>query len=248
LTRRLSVAFTPAGIPGDDPLAGTVVVIDVLRATSTVTTALAAGAARVLPVATPEAARERARSLDPAITLLCGERGGRPLAGFDLGNSPAEYTPGAVRGRTLVFTSTNGTRAMLRAASAERVILASFLNAAAVVRDLEAGSGPVHLLASGQDGRVALEDLLAAGLLVARLEATGDFRPDDAARIARTVREAAGADLAAALGRTDHGRELADLGFGADLEACARTDVLDLVPVLRRGEIVAGDQAPQASR
>ena len=120
-----------------EELAGTtVVVIDMLRATTTIVEALSAGAVAVIPCGEIEEARQCARQRSPA-ALLGGERGGRPIAGFDLGNSPAEYTAERVGGKTVVLTTTNGTRALLHSRQAARVLVAAFANCAATTAALE---------------------------------------------------------------------------------------------------------------
>src|SRR5205807_6516908 len=125
---------------------GLAVVIDVLRATTTIVHALAAGCTDVRPCAEVEEARALADGMRAGRVLLGGERGGAPLPGFDLGNSPREYTPRACKGNTLVLTTTNGTRALLRAAEAERVLLAAFVNYSAVCEQLRQETRPVHIV------------------------------------------------------------------------------------------------------
>src|SRR5262249_58692712 len=114
-----------------------------------------------------------------------GERGGARPAGFDHGNSPAEYTPERVRDHTVVFTTTNGTRALLALAGARRIAVGGFVNAAAVARWAAAEPGDILLVCAGEKGRFCLEDAVCAGLLVARL-AAGHRQETDAARAART--------------------------------------------------------------
>src|SRR5262245_53129124 len=122
--RDVQVHLLPSLVPAGRLAGGLAVVIDVLRATTTIIHALAAGCSAVIPAAEVEEARERAGRMLAGKVLLGGERDGRPLPGFDRGNSPLEYTPAACRGTTLVLTTTNGTRALLRAAEAERVLVA----------------------------------------------------------------------------------------------------------------------------
>src|SRR5262245_10548300 len=126
--REVHVHLLPSLAPPGRLGGGVAVVIDVLRATTTIVHALAAGCACVRPCAEVEEARTLAGSLPAGKVLLGGERGGAPIPGFDLGNSPREYTPAVCRGLTLVLTTTNGTRALLRAAEAERVLVAAFCN------------------------------------------------------------------------------------------------------------------------
>jgi 2-phosphosulfolactate phosphatase len=150
---------TPEALAGQ-----TVVVIDVLRATTVITTALAAGARRVIPCLEVDEARQIAARLPKNEVLLGGERHGLPIEGFDLGNSPADYTAERVAGRTLVFTTTNGTQAMRQCHQARRVLIGAFVNLRAVVAALTE-SESVHLLCAGTNGAITREDVLLAGAI-----------------------------------------------------------------------------------
>ena len=159
----------------------TAVVIDVLRATTVATTALAAGARSIATCRNvDEAFAMRDASGSDSPPLLCGERGCRRIDGFDFGNSPSEYSPAGVGGRDLILTTTNGTAAIDAAADAQTMILASFANLSAVVDDLivrhgadrdaggtENASGLIRLVCSGTNGDVTTEDVLLAGALLA---------------------------------------------------------------------------------
>jgi len=201
------------------------VIIDVLRATTTITVALAHGAARIIPVESPE----RALALRAAHhALVCGERDGRIVPGFDLGNSPTEYVVERVRGRTLIFASTNGSLAMLAAARARRRIAAAFVNAAAVVEAL-ADEREVAIVCAGKLGDFALEDAACAGLLCARLETRGAKLEGPAARLARAIAPREPAEVRTILEGASHGRYLRSLGgpFADDVAFCARLDTID---------------------
>ena len=204
------------------------VVIDVLRATTTLTVACAHGAARVIPVAGIEPAFAR-KAREPSV-LLCGERDGLKVPGFDIGNSPAEYGEETVAGRTLVFASTNGSRAMLACAGAGVRLLGAFVNAAAVVESL-AGRRFVLLACAGKEGRFALEDAACAGWLCSRLAARGARIEGDGARLAAAIAPRDGAGVRALLQGSAHGRTLRALGgaFARDVEFCAELDRLNRV-------------------
>jgi 2-phosphosulfolactate phosphatase len=162
-------------------LAGkTVVVIDVLRATTTIIHALAAGAKEVIPLLEVEEARELAAKL-PGRVVLGGERGGKQIEGFDLGNSPREYTPDAVGGKTLVFTTTNGTRAMLRCRQARRILIAGFVNFSAVCREL-GDEDQIEIVCAGTDGHVTREDTLLAGAIVEECSCSHALRGNSSLR------------------------------------------------------------------
>lgn len=202
------------------------VIVDVLRATSTLTYALANGATRVIPVATIEAAHAAHRH-DPT-ALLCGERDGRIIRGFDLGNSPAEYGREVVSGRPLIFASTNGSIGMLHAERAKHRVLGAFVNASAVERRI-AGERHVVIVCSGKLGRFSLEDTAFAGWLCRALAKRGASIEGAAARFAmRTAPENAEAVRRIVEGAS-HGRYLIGLGgeFRRDVARCAEIDALD---------------------
>ncbi|HHO57911.1 MAG TPA: 2-phosphosulfolactate phosphatase, partial [Oceanithermus profundus] len=175
MPRRLSAVLSPAEAL---PRAATALVVDVIRATTTAAFLLDGGARELVLTAEVAQARAEARRRG---ALLAGERGGLPPEGFDLGNSPREVHPDRVRGRTVVMTTTNGTRAALRAAgAAERVGLAALVNAGAAVRWAAARGGDVVLLAAGREGRAALDDAYVLGALVAGFRGLEpDARLDD---------------------------------------------------------------------
>jgi 2-phosphosulfolactate phosphatase len=214
-------------VPGEEPLPrGTAaVIVDVLRATSTLTAALANGAAGVLSAASPEEAFALRRNRPAA--LVCGERDGRKVPGFDLGNSPLEVGAGTVAGRTLIFASTNGSAAMLRTRGARRRILAAFVNASAVVAAL-ATERRVVIVCAGKLGRFSLEDAALAGWLCARLAEGGAEIAGGAARLARDLAPRDPAQVMALVQGSSHGRYLRTLGplYAADVEYCGRIDAI----------------------
>jgi 2-phosphosulfolactate phosphatase len=250
----LFVDFLPPA-PGSIELSGgTAVIIDVLRASSTIVTALHHGARRVVPcTTTDEAFAHRTRWQSESPVLLGGERGGVRIDGFDLGNSPAEYSRPVVDGKTVVFTTTNGTRAMAAAPGASRIMIGCFLNRSAVLRLLQTTVRPVRLVCAGTDGRVTGEDVLFAGAVADSLlqpqeelpvPASHRWIPDDSALVARSFWRTvigpnavagAGADaksdaVAAAFRDTTGGLNLLQLKFDDDLRRCSRIDSCDNVP------------------
>lgn len=232
--REVQVYLLPELVPPERLRGGLAIVIDVLRATTTIVHALAAGCTRILLAAQVEEARALADSLPAGKVLLGGERGGLPLPGFDLGNSPAEYTPQRCRGTTLVLTTTNGTRALLRAAEAERVLAAAFVNFSAVCEQLRRDRRPVHILCAGSAGEVTLEDTLLAGALVDFLCEQEEVRLNDAARLAWDCFENHGQMLQGALELSQGGTLLISLGLEKDIRHAAEVDKFALVPELKR--------------
>jgi 2-phosphosulfolactate phosphatase len=157
------VHLLPSLIPPGALRGGTAIVIDVLRATTVMVHALAAGCEAIMPCLEIEQARALAESLGRDRTILAGERRGEPIEGFDLGNSPRAFTPEVCAGKKLVMTTTNGTKAILACLEADRVLVAGFVNRTATIRAALATGQPIHFVCSGTDGEVSLEDSLLAG-------------------------------------------------------------------------------------
>jgi 2-phosphosulfolactate phosphatase len=227
-THFLPALFDPAELRG-----GTAVVIDVLRASTTICHALAAGATAVVPCMEIDDALRLKRGLADEGPVLGGEREGQQIDGFDLDNSPFRYTPETVAGRTVVFTTTNGTRALLRCTEAERIVLGTFNNLTAVVRAVFESPGPVHLVCAGTRGAITAEDVLFAGAVMEGLgcEVERCRFADDQSRIALDFYLANAEDgvletLRGSLG----GRNCLSLGFDADVTRAAELDRFDLLP------------------
>jgi 2-phosphosulfolactate phosphatase len=210
------------------------VVIDVLRATTTMIHALAAGCCAVWPVEEVEEARRLADGMRAGRVLLGGERDGLPPIGFDIGNSPGEYTCARCKGTTLVLTTSNGTRALVRAAAAERTLIAGFVNYSAVCEQLADEMRPIDIVCAGFNGDVALEDALLAGALVEFLCEQGPATLNDAARLAWDCFEHHGRILDGALELSAGGAHLHRLGYDEDIREAARVDRFALVPEVRR--------------
>jgi 2-phosphosulfolactate phosphatase len=211
-------------------LAGrTVVVFDVLRATTTMAAALAAGVNEIRVFASLQEASRAAAQADRS-RILCGEEKCLTPDGFDLGNSPGAFRPEQHRGRTAFMSTTNGTRAIVAARDAATVLTGALVNASAVARAVAAAGADVTLLCAGTGGAVAMEDLLGAGAVMASLARLGPFQPDsDTALVARRLFDAAAGDLRAALTQSLGGRNVIEAGLSADIDFAARRDVLDVV-------------------
>ena len=229
---RVDVAVTPDGLDRALVVRSTVLVIDVLRASTCIVTALANDCAAVVPVATPEEARVRQATL-PGV-LVAGERRGEPLEGFDLGNSPLEFTRARVGGRVVIMTTSNGTRALLAARGAAAIGVAAFVNRGAAAAWALAGRRDVLLLCSGERGARSLEDHVCAGLLAERL-LTGEpgARATPATEAAIAAARRYGKDITGLAQDSSWARHLASRGRGADVAACLRLDTADVVPVYR---------------
>jgi 2-phosphosulfolactate phosphatase len=218
---RVRVAFTPAEALAS-PLG---IVVDVLRATSTISQALAAGYSRVLC----SAEVEEARALAGAGVVLGGERRAVRIPGFDFGNSPSEFA-GRPAGETLVLTTTNGTRLLLAAASrCEEVLVGSLLNLGAVADAARAsGVHEVGVMCAGVAGEFVLDDAYVAGRIVEALAGQSTDSSEAAVRLARTF-----ATAEEALGASKSAANLRDAGLDDDIAWCARESVLDVVPRYR---------------
>lgn len=257
------VHFLPLLVEPGELAGGTVVVIDVLRASTTIAHALAAGCREVIPCLEIDDARQIAARLPSGTAVLGGERGGLPIEGFAVGNSPDECHAGAVGGKSLVFTTTNGTRAMLACRLARRVLVGAFVNLSAVCRrlaeDADAGASNVHLLCAGTQGQITREDVLFAGAVADALSRDPRaWKPNDQAAIARDAwrqamdRSPSGADfdpggdddplfarrrrLAEVLLDTEGGRNLRAIGLQRDVAVAAEIDRFDLVGELNVAE------------
>jgi 2-phosphosulfolactate phosphatase len=230
--QQLRVHNLPQQIAAEELAGSTVVVIDLLRATSTICRALAAGAAEVVPFLEIEEARAAAAK-DRANVVLGGERQGKRIEGFDLGNSPSEYTPEFVDGRRVFLTTTNGTRALDHARLARRVVAGSFLNLSAVAASIR-DEPRIDILCAGTDGVESREDILAAGAIVERLIARDHdgWQLDEAAQAALAEWQRRGKDLAVELRSTPGGANLLAIEMDHDLVDCARIDSLSIVPEL----------------
>lgn len=238
---RLHVALSPIEFPSLALDGGAAIVVDVLRATTTVVAACAAGCRRIVPVRSAEAAIAFAAGLSPGKALLAGERGGERIAGFDLGNSPLEFTPDRVAGSTIVLTTTNGTAAILVAASARVAAVAALSNVEAAGRWALEQERDVTLLCAGEQGGFSLEDAVCAGLLVGRLaEAARGCRVTDAALAALRLGERYAPQLGRLAEDSSWARRLAANGRGADVAACLTRGASEIVPRFEAGSIVPG--------
>ena len=238
----LDVILTPCATDADDLAGRTVVVIDVLRASSTIVTALKNGARAVIPAATLGDAGRLAATLDPDTSIVGGERGGTPIEGMAMGNSPLDYIVEVVDRRTLVLTTTNGTPAIALAKKASSAAIGCFLNASASVAFLRQAldaSQPVTILCAGYEGRVALEDTICAGLILTQLLDPSEASSlNDSGLIAYALYQGSQEHLARALVGAAHTKRLMKLGFKDDVTYCAQMDTTDTLPMYRDGRIV----------
>ena len=216
-----------------------VVVIDVLRATSVIVYAMSQGALEIIPVVTAEEAFQMAKAFPRGSVLLGGERESRNIPGFDLGNSPREYNAEKVKGKKLILTTTNGTKAFHLVSSGKEILVGSLLNVGAVARKCLESNGDILIYPSGDEGSFSLEDTLCGGMLIDLIErkARKLISLTDASRGAQVLYQRFNADLLDAFHLSRHGKELIDRGFEGDLAYCAQIDISSLVPIFREGVI-----------
>jgi 2-phosphosulfolactate phosphatase len=238
---RLDVFFgghllTPADVQGR-----VVLVIDVLRASSTVAVALSNGARAVIPFESSDEVIDRAKQFERDDVLLAGERKMRPIDGFDLGNSPLEYSRATVEGKTVLLTTTNGTVALVGLNGARDVIVASYVNFSAVSAMLRAaarGAADVAIVCAGRDRQFALEDAACAGRFSrAVTKRLANVRLNDAALACCLIDKRYGDGLDRLFEDSEHGRALAEAGFAEDLVVCANVDSHPVIPILQDRQI-----------
>jgi 2-phosphosulfolactate phosphatase len=220
-------------------LAGsTVVVFDVLRATTTITAALVAGVREIHVYGNTEAARSAAASAGTGSNIiLCGEEQCLPPLGFDLGNSPGAFDAAKHEGRCVCMSTTNGTRAILASRGAGRILTGALVNASAVANVVTEIGADAILLCAGTNGAIAAEDVIGAGAVVHALRPLAKIRPQsDACWMSEDLFVTHRSDLAGALRTARGGRNVIAAGLEADVDFAARLDVLDLV-----GEVHAGE-------
>ncbi len=219
----------------------TCIVIDVFRATSTMVTAIYNGCGRIIPSATIEKTRELARDLGPEV-LTGGERKGRPIAGFNLGNSPREYNKETIAGKTVVMSTTNGTRAIKMAAKYDSpVLIGSMLNARATARRACELGGDITIVCAGTMGRLSLEDTLAAGTIIREIlrEDSGVRLRFDHALLAYRLSLSYGDRPDKGLYEAYNAWRLTTLGKERDIHWCARLNIYPIV-VQHIGGVVSG--------
>ncbi|AII52937.1 2-phosphosulfolactate phosphatase [Hymenobacter sp. APR13] len=231
----IDICFSPELLPLFNLQGRVAVVVDVLRATSSIVAALASGVTHLVPVS--ELAECRALAAEGYLTAA--ERDGRQAEGVDLGNSPFGYLDGVVpvRGRAVAITTTNGTRALHLAQTADAVVVGAFLNLQAVADFVRQQQKDVVVVCAGWKGLFCLEDTLFGGALAARLADTFDTTASDATLAALDLWQAAEADVAGYLLKSSHVRRLNSLELHKDMEFCVRPDVYNLVPLFREGKI-----------
>jgi 2-phosphosulfolactate phosphatase len=246
---KIHVYFTLNRITEDQLRGKRVVVIDVLRTCTTIATAMANGCREIIPAESIETATALATHIDRKSVFLCGEREGKLIDGFDLGNSPREYKEKVIKDTNIVFVSSNGSVALVKSRFAAVTVVCAFVNVTAVTDYLLQDTGDIQILCAGNQGRFSLEDAVCSGMLLAglqsRLEETIEL--NDSAVAAEVLLKKYAKRIKALLRNCDHGRYLTDIEFSKDLPVCAEVDSLNVVPVMRDGRITRAEVKEQYS-
>ncbi|MDE3057614.1 MAG: 2-phosphosulfolactate phosphatase [Bacteroidota bacterium] len=246
---KIDVYFSPAQVDEMQLREKNVVVIDVLRASSTIVAALHNGAREIIPVSSVESAVKVSGNLFGDVVLRGGERNGKMIDGFNLGNSPSEYTEEAVKGKSIILCTTNGSVAMVRARYAKNMTVACFNNISSVVEFMEEINDDFSIVCAGQQSLFALEDAVCAGMIVKQLSDKDSLMLElnDAAVTAHVLYKTYNKNLLKMIKSCDHGRYLAGIGFEDDLKLCAEIDSVATVPMLAGSVIKVKKEAMRPS-
>lgn len=227
-----------ADVVNPEDIAGkTTVVIDVLRATSVMITALQNGTKKIIPVLTVKEAEEKSKEFAPRTFLLCGERDAVKIEGFDLGNSPQEFRRDKVAGKTLIMTTSNGTKALNTCRKAKKVYISAFLNARAVAEKVK-DEKEVVLVCSGTASRFSLDDGLCAAMIMEELAKFVPVSSDDLGLALVKIWQSEDGNLQKLLKDSFHLNYLLQKGFTGDVDHCLQKNVTSAVPLFREGEIM----------
>lgn len=234
----LDVFLSAYSFEEEDVRDKTVVMIDVLRASSTMITALQNGAKGVIAVGDMDDASKISHNLDAKSFLLSGEKDGMKIQGYDLGNSPLEHDRDVVRNKTIILNTTNGTKAIKRAGLADTIIIGAFLNLQFLVEHLKQLDSEIVLVCAGWKGRLSLEDLLCAGNII--YELTNGQLPQnarDGAKVAFGLYEKIGDDIENSIKSSNYAVRLKDIISEDDLSFCCQHSIMQVLPVLNEGII-----------
>jgi len=235
----LETLFIPEEIKNTKLAGKLVVVIDVLRASSTIVTALANGCKGFIPIFSPDQAKKKAQQFAKERVLLGGEREGIKVEGFDLGNSPREYKREVVKDKTIIFSTTNGVKTLEMSKNAHRIIIGSFLNLHTICDYCTNYQGDILIICAGKEGKYSLEDTACAGMLIDSFKNAfpGTHQELDANLTAWVLYKKFGNNILEILRKSQHGRHLESIGLEKDLKFCSQLDFFHIVPIFRDGII-----------
>jgi 2-phosphosulfolactate phosphatase len=237
---RLDVFFTPTQVKPSDTAGRLVAIVDVLRASTTVATALGNGAKTVIPLEGPDDVIVRSKDFARSQIILAGEQKMHSIMGFDLGNSPQSFTRKAVDGKTILITTTNGTRALLGVQGARDIVIASYVNFTVVLAMMKVAASSntdIAIVCAGDEGSFTLEDAACAGRYVRAIPKRASVVANDAAAASVLIEKKYGDNIAKVFKESTHGQALESAGFGDDLAAAAEVDSYAVVPIYQDRQI-----------
>lgn len=234
---KIDVRFDPFELDELELRGKNIVVIDVLRSSTTIAVALNNGAREIIPVESIENAVKISGSLFGDVTLRGGERNGKMIQGFNLGNSPLEYTESTVKGKSIIFCTTNGSVAMYKSRFAQNLAVGSFVNISKVIEFIKEIRQDFLLICAGRANafsNFSLEDTVCAGMIVSALSAEKGLGMEltDSSLAAQALYKTYGRSLLKMMKSTDHGRYLVEIGFLEDIKIAAAVDSYPILPIL----------------
>jgi 2-phosphosulfolactate phosphatase len=214
-----------------------IVILDVLRASTTIIMALNNGAREIIPVASIESAVKISGSLFGEVTLRGGERNGKMIKGFNLGNSPLEYNETAVKGKSIIYCTTNGSVAMSKSRYARTLAIGAFVNLSTIVDYIQEENKDFLFICAGRMnsvGHFSVEDAVCAGMIIQKLlkNESQKIELSDSAKAANALYKTFGRSIIRMLRTSEHGKYLNEIGFGEDLKVCAAIDTIPVIPML----------------
>ncbi len=235
----IDVTFFPRDLAEIDIREKLVIVVDIFRATSTIISAINNGAKEIVPFIKTEEVDQEAMNYPADEVLKCGERRGLKFPGFDLGNSPLEYTRDKVFNKTLLFSSTNGSQVFFRVKSAREIRVGGFLNINKVVKRISQNKGDCLIACAGNYGKISLEDTVCAGMILARLKKKGNnLEMGDEARMSIILYQNYLDDFQSIIRDSSHGRYLSSLGKQDDMNYCLTVNKVNCLPLYYNKSIV----------
>lgn len=238
---KIDVFMSPNEMSSGDTQGRVVAVIDVLRASTSIAVALDNGAKSVIPADSADEVITRSKQFERAHVKLAGERRMLTIPGFDLGNSPLEFTAEAVNGCTVLISTTNGTRALLGIQGARDIVIASYVNLSAVsamLRTAARSDTDIAIVCAGTEGHFSLEDAACAGRYVRTITSrASSIVTNDAAQACALIDRKYGDNIEKIFQDSSHGKALAEAGFGDDLVAAAAVDSHPVVPIYQERQI-----------
>ncbi len=237
---RTDLFLIPGSVDKKNLTGKTVVLIDVLRASTTICQALHSGARAVIPFEEPGEAAEMRAKLGQGDALLAGEREGIKIDNFDLGNSPREFTPQSVAGKTVILTTSNGTRAYNKAKPAALILTGAIVNISKVAARVARAGNDLVIMCAGREGQFSIEDSICGGMLIDKLytEHKLEMELNDAASLALLLYRSNRKAIKETIAQGEHGRYLQRINFGEDVLLAGEADSIPVLPVLRDSRII----------